>query len=436
MKTVGIIAEYNPFHNGHFYQLQKAKELSGADFAVVVMSGNFVQRGTPALIDKYARTKMALCNGADLVLELPVCYATASAEYFAKGAVSLLSALGVDALCFGSECGDVSVLQTIAQILSDEPDAFKAALEKNLQLGVSFPVARSRALREYIAFSTDLLCKKDLACKENLSHKEELSLTEPEVLTKILESPNNILGIEYIKTLISLHSSMEVYTVRRTGSDYSDTTLPDHTFSSAMAIRQSIFEGSSLDTLSSYMPKDSLHILKEALSDGFPVCENDFSGMLFYKLLSLQNKDYTSYLDVSPSLSDKISGLLEQYTSWSQFCSLLKSKDLTHTRISRSLLHILLDIKKNDLQEYRLSGYSGYARILGFKKSSQALFGTLKTASIPLLSKLADADKLLSDTAKKQLAQDIFAAHLYDGTVAQKTGRTLQNEYRRQIVIL
>ncbi|MBQ9135949.1 MAG: nucleotidyltransferase family protein, partial [Lachnospiraceae bacterium] len=107
MKTVGIIAEYNPFHNGHLYQLEKAKELSGADFAVIVMSGNFVQRGTPALIDKYARTKMALCNGADLILELPVCYATASAEYFAKGAVSLLSALGVDALCFGSECGDV-----------------------------------------------------------------------------------------------------------------------------------------------------------------------------------------------------------------------------------------------------------------------------------------------------------------------------------------
>ncbi|MBQ9135418.1 MAG: nucleotidyltransferase family protein, partial [Lachnospiraceae bacterium] len=376
------------------------------------------------------------CNGADLILELPVCYATASAEYFAKGAVSLLSALGVDALCFGSECGDVTALQTIAQILSDEPAAFKTSLEKNLQSGASFPVARSRALREYITFANDFHDKQDLSYKENLSPIKELFRTEPETLTKILESPNNILGIEYIKALISLHSSMEVYTICRTGSGYSDTALPDHAFSSAMAIRHSILEGSSLDTLSPYMPKESLHILKEELSDGFPVCENDFSGMLFYKLLSLQNKDYTSYLDVSPSLSDKISGLLEQYTSWSQFCSLLKSKDLTHTRISRSLLHILLDIKKADLQEYGASGYSGYARILGFKKSSQTLFSNLKTTSIPLLSKLADADKLLSCTAKKQLAQDIFAAHLYDSTVAQKTGRTLQNEYRRQIVIL
>ncbi len=424
MKTVGIIAEYNPFHNGHLYQLQKAKELSGADFAVVVMSGNFVQRGTPALIDKYARTKMALHGGADLVLELPVCYATASAEYFAKGAVSFLSALGVDALCFGSECGDVAVLHSIAQILSKEPASFKASLENHLQKGCSFPAARSLALKEYI------LAEKETNCQSRLS------ALQPEYLIKTLESPNNILGIEYIKALLSLHSSMEVYTVCRTGSGYTDTSLPDHAFSSAMAIRRSIFEGGSLEALSSYMPEDSLHILKEELSCGFPVCENDFSGMLLYKLLCLQNEGYTSYLDVSPSLSDKIDGLLEQYTSWSQFCTLLKSKDLTHTRISRSLLHILLDIKKEDLQVYSDSGYSGYARILGFQKSSQSLFGNLKIASIPLLSKLADADKLLSDTAKKQLAQDIFAAHLYDGTAAQKTGRTLQNEYRRQIVIL
>ena len=424
MKTVGVIAEYNPFHNGHLYQLQKAKELTGADYAVIVMSGNFVQRGTPALIDKYARTQMALLNGADLVLELPVCYATASAEYFAKGAVSILAALGIDTLCFGSECGDVNILRATAEILSKEPQPFKAALEKGLQSGLSFPAARSHALSEY------LTAHKDLSCAENLSG------IHPADCIKILESPNNILGIEYIKALITLHSPMEVFTVCRTGSGYTDRALPEHAFGSAMAIRQSIFDGASLDSLSSYMPADSLPILKEELSCGFPVYETDFSSMLLYKLLSLKKEDYAAYLDVSSALSDKIHGLLEEYVSWPQFCSLLKSKDLTHTRIARSLLHILLDIRKDILAEYNAAGFSQYARILGFKKNSQPLFGALKAGSLPFISKLADAERLLSDTGKKQLSQDIFAAHLYDSVAAQKTGRTLQNEYRRQIVIV
>lgn len=423
MKTVGIIAEYNPFHNGHHYQLTKAKELSGADFAIVVMSGDFVQRGTPALIDKYERTKMALYGGADIVLELPVCYATASAEFFAKGAVSLLSALGTDALCFGSECGDTAVLYTLAKILSDEPISFKLSLEKHLQAGHSFPHARSLALKEYLYSLPD-------ACSDKKLFRLQTDLEE------IISSPNNILAIEYCKALLSLHSPMEVYTLRRTGNSYTDTSLPAHAFSSAMALRQSIQKGTSCQALSPYLPADSLHLLENALKDSFPIYEDSFSHMLFYKLLSLQNTGYTDYLDISPSLSKKISSLLEQYTSWSQFCTLLKSKDITHARINRSLLHILLDLKKEHMQEYLTVPFTGYARILGFKKDSQALFSRLKRGEIPLLSKLADADSLLTPAGKKQLSADIFAAHLYDSIAAQKTGRTLHNEYRRQIIIL
>ncbi len=403
MKTVGIIAEYNPFHNGHLYQLSQAKKLSGADYAVVIMSGNFTQRGTPALLDKYIRCEMALLGGADLVIELPVCYAVGSAEYFSKGAVSILEGLSIDSLCFGSECGEIAPLREAAHILAEEPKLFKQQLRENLRKGMSFPAARSLALGKH---------------------------------GSLLESPNNILGVEYIKALYRLGSSMEIYTLTREGSGYLNPSMTG-SYCSAMAIRQNIFDGVDYEKLSSYMPDTILALLKRSLDDGDPVTTDDFSSMLFYRLLCLQQEGYTAFADVSQALSDKISRLWENYSSYSTFStSLLKSKDLTHTRINRCLLHILLHIKKQDMLDYAAAGEAQYARILGFKKSSHALFGELRDSSLPLISKLADADKLLSPIGIHQLQQDIFAAHLYDSIAAKKAGRPIINEYRRQIIIL
>ena len=265
MKTVGIIAEYNPFHNGHLYQLKKAKEITGADFAVVVMSGDFTQRGTPAVFDKYTRCRLSLLAGADLCIELPVVYATASAELFAKGAVSLLSALGVDALCFGSECGEIAPLREIASLLFAEPPAYKEALNKALKEGLSFPSARAVAVRkcahagslpgaDAAAFnnlpSAGSLSGVDAAASSSLSGVDATasgSLSGMDAAASdVLASPNNILGIEYLKALLALEKNGQhapvPYTIKREGDGYLSHTLSEESFCSAMALRKGIAE--------------------------------------------------------------------------------------------------------------------------------------------------------------------------------------------------
>lgn len=385
MKTVGIIAEYNPFHNGHLYQLKKAKEITGADFAVVVMSGDFTQRGTPAVFDKYTRCRLSLLAGADLCIELPVVFATASAELFAKGAVSLLSALGVDALCFGSECGEIAPLQKIASLLFAEPPAYKEALNKALKEGLSFPSARALAVRE---------------CAHAGSPSD------------VLASPNNILGIEYLKALLALEKNGQhapvPYTIKREGDGYLSHTLSEESFCSAMALRKGIAE--EHPDLLRYVPESIRLEFADTCQTKSALCADDFSGMLFYKLLSEKDAGYDAYLDVSSDLSDKIRKNLAFFTTFSAFCeNSLKSKDITLTRVYRSLLHILLSIKKEDLPVA-----APYARILGFREASFEVFGCLSKENIPLLSRLKDASSLLSPEALSCLSKDIFAAHLYE----------------------
>lgn len=385
MKTVGIIAEYNPFHNGHLYQLKKAKEITGADFAVVVMSGDFTQRGTPAVFDKYTRCRLSLLAGADLCIELPVVFATASAELFAKGAVSLLSTLGVDALCFGSECGEIAPLQKIASLLFAEPPAYKEALNKALKEGLSFPSARAAAVRK-------------------CAHAGSLS--------DVLASPNNILGIEYLKALLALEKNGQhapvPYTIKREGDGYLSHTLSEESFCSAMALRKGIAEENP--DLLRYVPESIRQEFADTCQTKSFLCADDFSGMLFYKLLSEKDTGYDAYLDVSSDLSDKIRKNLASFTTFSAFCEgSLKSKDITLTRVYRSLLHILLSIKKEDLP-----AAAPYARILGFREASFEVFGCLSKENIPLLSRLKDASSLLSPEALSCLSKDIFAAHLYE----------------------
>ena len=385
MKTVGIIAEYNPFHNGHLYQLKKAKEITGADFAVVVMSGDFTQRGTPAVFDKYTRCRLSLLAGADLCIELPVVFATASAELFAKGAVSLLSALGVDALCFGSECGEIAPLQKIASLLFAEPPAYKEALNKALKEGLSFPSARAAAVRK-------------------CAHAGSLS--------DVLASPHNILGLEYLKALLALEKSGQhapvPYTIKREGDGYLSHTLSEESFCSAMALRKGIAEENP--DLLRYVPESIRQEFADTCQTKSALCADDFSGMLFYKLLSEKDAGYDAYLDVSSDLSDKIRKNLAFFTTFSAFCeNSLKSKDITLTRVYRSLLHILLSIKKEDLPVA-----APYARILGFREASIEVFGCLSKENIPLLSRLKDASSLLSPEALSCLSKDIFAAHLYE----------------------
>lgn len=411
MKVNGIIAEYNPFHNGHKYQLTESLRCTKAQYTVVVMSGSFVQRGAPAMVNKFKRAEMALLNGADLVLELPAIYATASAEYFATGAAVLLDRLGVVThLCFGSECGDAKLLRQIAEILLDEPKAFTKSLKQYLREGLSYPNARTEALIQNYPFLNQY--------------------------KNVFSSPNNILGIEYIKAILKNESSLEPVTVLRTGAGY-HSRLPEDDQCSALAIRQALYAGADAAFLKNSMPSDAAAVLTEQLKSTGPIRSNDFSDILYYKLIMEKSSGYEKYLDVSSDLSDRILSHLDDYKSFDSFCDLLKTKEMTYTRISRCLLHIMLNIKKTDMEKAKDTGIVPYARVLGFKKSSSTLLTKIKEQTdIPLVTKLADAEGLLDKAAYDMLRQDIRISQVYNGIEARRKDNSPANEISTPLVII
>ncbi len=409
MKVVGLITEYNPFHNGHKYHIEQALQLTGADTALVVMSGNHVQRGAPAIFPKHLRTEAALSCGAAAVFELPVCYATGSAEFFARGAVALLEKLGcVDFLCFGAESPDLDSMKKIAEILTDEPAVYQDLLKSFLKSGVSFPAARQKALAEYTGKYSDLL-----------------------------EQPNNILGIEYLKAIHQLKSSIVPYALERTGSGYHDLQLHS-AFSSASAIRKALSDYGMVEDeyLESVLPKSVHSSLARAWNLRGPICADDYSLLLKYKLLTSTPEQLTEYTDISTDIANRIYKHRNQFVSFDQFCDLLKTKQLTYTRISRALLHILLDVQKKDMRQYLSSGYHGYARLLGFRKDQSQIFASIKENSqIPLISKLTVSDQI-EEPFYTMLQHDIFASNLYESIVTEKFKTSFKNEYEQSVVIL
>lgn len=418
MKVNAVIAEYNPFHNGHKYHLERSRQLTGADHTIAVISGNFVQRGAPALVDKHTRARMALLNGADLVLELPAVYATASAERFAAGAVALLEKLGVVThLSFGSECGDLETLRQAALVLAGEPEAFSVRLKTLLREGLSYPAARAGALAQ--------------------------CLPEFEGIKELLSSPNNILGIEYVKAILRQESAMEPVTVRRIGPGHhdADTDRPDDgaepAFCSAHALRQAIWEGKPVSELRSRLPESAAALLSQRLAEGGCLCEDDLSVILYYKLLRERDAGYRQYLDVSGELSHRIRNRLPEYRGFRAFCELLKTRELTYARISRCLLHIALDLTKEETVLWERQGLIPYVRVLGFRKDAAGLLTALKArASVPLITKLADGEKLLPRDAVLLFRRELSISQLYLGLSAGKKGGVPANEYTVPLVIL
>lgn len=422
MKIVALIAEYNPFHNGHLYHMEKAKEAAGADTVLVVMSGDYVQRGAPALLPKHLRAQMALESGASVVLELPVCYAAGSAEYFAAGAVALLDSLQcVDAVCFGSECGNIQMLSSIARILADEPDRYKSALKASLREGRSFPKSRQMALEAY-----------------SCSGYGNVALPETNILAEMLSHPNNILGIEYLKALYHSGSKIEPYTIRRVGSGYHADFLSER-YGCASAIRNvvSLQEDSISDViplLRQHMPASSLQILSDAFHVRYPVFADDFSLLLKHRLLSESATSLPRYMDVTEGIANRIMRNLDCFLSYTQFCGLLKTKELAYTRISRCLLHILLGITAADIRSYKKNGLCQYARILGFRKDRKDILSLLKkSASVPLITKLTRTDPL-SGIGETMLNTEIAASDLYESILTDKYKTPFINAYRQQIV--
>lgn len=405
MKIVGLITEYNPFHAGHLYHMQQARELTGADYCVVLMSGSFVQRGEPAIFDKYLRTKTALLAGADLVLEIPAAFSTASAHEFAAYGVALLSAIGVDAVVFGSECGQIEILKQAAYALNHESAEFRERLRKGLKAGLTYPQARAKALEMEDTWAS------------------------------VLSSPNNILGIEYLRAAEDLHSPMEFYTISRKGSGYHEDTLADASFPSASAIRGIIRNSLSkdkdlLDILASHLPA----VTHPAYTGAVPVFADDFSELLNAAVLQMQAT--FSIADLSPELAARLAKPPYFPLSFEERIQALKTRQLTYTRVSRALLHLVLGMREEDISRWKDEGYALYARILGFRRQSSPLLSCLhKKSSIPLITKMADAAQNLSPSALALLEQEVYASHLYQ-TVRMKRSGVFQNEYTEGLVFV
>jgi predicted nucleotidyltransferase len=368
MKISGIIAEYNPLHNGHLFHINKTKELTNSDLIIAVISGNFNQRGIPSVVDKWEKTKMALNNGIDIVLELPAVYSLSSAEFFSHGSVSLLNSLGVvDSICFGSEVGDIDFLEEVSTLLADEPHLFKSLLKDELDKGLTFPRARSLALIHY-------LNEKKYYSEENLVNH--------------LNSSNNILAIEYLKSLKRLNSNIIPYTIKREGGAYNSTNL-NNIFSSATSIRNILKSNAPMEQLTSHIPS-SVYIDMLELKNknyNFP-----FDYMMYpyikYKAIT-SNKNYLQLIpDASEGLHNRILKSFEEAKNYEECINKIKSKRYTYTRISRILCQYFLGFYEYDTLEMRRNPCP-YARILGFTKNGAKALKSMKSnSSIPIYSKL------------------------------------------------
>ena len=391
MKVAGIIVEYNPFHKGHEYHIAETRRVTGVDFVVAVMSGNFTQRGIPACLDKFTRAECALACGADVVLELPFCYATGSAEYFAEGAVTLLNRLGIiDSLCFGTEADvPISLYTETAAFLCKEPQDYKKALQDGLRSGMTFPEARAMAARPYL--SEDALA--------------------------LLASPNATLGLEYCKALLRKTSTITPYAITRIGSGYHDATVDDEGFSSATALRGLLTEGNYFPSqfLANLPAPAAAHLATKPYT---PVFAEDF--LLLYRSAIAQNLDRLSeYADISNELAGRMKKRFPA-CDYEDFLAHLKTRQYTRTRVERCLLHLLLGVTKEVTDSFRKEE-TCYARILGFREQATPVLKRMKEcATLPILTKLAQRNKRCNATENRLLSYDIAATDLYNQMVNQK----------------
>ena len=402
MKAVGLVTEYNPFHNGHLYHLNKAMELTGADISVAVMSGDFVQRGEPAVLDKYTRTSMALNSGVNLVIELPVNYAVSSAESFAAGALKVLDYIKADSIAFGSESGDIEGLSKLAHILCDNEDTLYKEISKYTANGISYAAARQKVV-------------------EKLTDKDTAAL---------LTSSNNILAVEYLKAIIKNNYAIKPYTVQRQGDSYNDTDIRSE-YASATALRENL----KADNISEYIPVKAGLILSSNTNYIYP---DDITEVLFTRLLDIlfaSNYDKNVFIEnvmQYPDVSKEIAGRLYKSAmdmitrtvpqgaeskdngmfSFGSLCEHIKTKEVPLSRIKRALVRITLGLDKKHMEKY---ANEPYIRVLGFDKKGQEYLSYIrKNVEVPLITKTADYKEMLLD--------DIHAANIYNMIVAGKYG--------------
>lgn len=386
MNAVGIIAEYNPFHNGHLYHLLESKKKAGADCAVAVISGSFTQRGEPAFLDKWTRAEIAVKNGVDLVIELPFIYACNNAEYFARGAVSLLDRLGaVTHLSFGSEHGELGDLMRAAEILAEETPEFKEAIRIHLSKGLSYPKARYEAL---------------LQCDHTLP-------------AQILLSPNNILAVEYLKQWIRLKSAMKPITVKRIGTGYHDPLIKGN-LASASAIRARLLAGGGFHEVWDCVPEATAEALR-GLSREEIVTFADLFPLLMYRIRTLEKEQLALILSAGEGLENKLKKAAEKARTADEILRGVKSKRYTETRICRLLIHTLTGLKRDEFFSMTESGLL-YARVLAFSEKGAFLLRAVKKKECSTIPVVTNINKEISrdDPVRTLLKYDILASDIWN----------------------
>ena len=387
-KVLGIVAEYNPFHNGHLYHLEQSKKVTGSNYTVCVMSGNFTQRGSTALMDKWSRTACALKCGVDLVVELPVLYATSSAENFAEGAIKILNSLKVvDYISFGAETADISLLAKFANVLHNEPKEYKDILSNELSKGLSYPKAREIALTTY------------MKAPKNIIHA--------------VSSPNNILGIEYLKALKKYKSKITPVAISRFESGYNDTGYTSN-IASATAIRN-IVKNNGFNILAKLLPEPTYSELITTMKIGHIVPDlSVFEKQIIYNLRKMPISEIAELGDVSEGLEFAIKNAANSCNTLIEFLNIVKSKRYTTTRLQRILLYSLLGITKKDLAVSKK--VTPYLRVLGFNERGKFLLSEITKAN-PKLQVVTSVKKFADNNFNKNfkimLDKDVFATNVY-----------------------
>ena len=389
--VLGIIAEYNPFHNGHLHHLIESKKITNSDYTIAIMSGNFTQRGDVSIVDKWSKAKMAIDNGIDLVIELPTLYAISSAENFASGAIKILDSLGiVDFISFGSESNDISILDDIANVLAFEPAQYKTLLSHELSRGESFPKARENALLMY--------------------------LNDVRRFANILSSPNNILGIEYLKSLKRQKSIIKPITIKREGSKYNDSTVPRTSrFASATSIRNLCQSTEDITPLQKFLPESTFDTLEENIKKGnFVKNLSSFDKEIIYTLRKMSTSEIANLPDVSEGLEFSLKNAANQCNSVVELLSIIKSKRYTQTRLQRILLYAVLGITKKDM-EISITTFP-YIRVLGFNNKGQELLSEIsrRNRKLEIITSVKKfMDKKANPNLKIMMNKDIWATDVY-----------------------
>jgi len=405
--VVGIIAEYNPFHFGHKHHLELSKKITNSEYSIVAMSGSFVQRGEPSLVDKWTKAKMAIDNGVDLVIELPFIFSVQSAELFAYGSVSLLNSLKiVDFISFGSEIGELKYLYPIADVLCKEPLHYKQLLKKYLQMGNSFPVARNRALNEY--FSTSISDKN-----------RDLNIDE------IINFPNNILAIEYLKALKKLNSHIKPITIKRVGSQYNDVELKSK-IASATAIRKKLLECNDISSIKDYIPEKTYNNLANYIDDYQHFNSLDNYNQIIHYLLRIQNREKLSkIMDVEVGLENRMVEKSYNFNKFDDFINSIVTKRYPRSRIQRILVHLMMDLYKDTFKDLCLH-HPAYIRVLGSNEKGFSLINRIKEKTdIPIIIKYSDYHNLKNPYIEKIISFDKKATDLF--FLGLKTEKTLTN---------